>query len=323
MSKTKDNIIPLYRFINHIYSVNYSAQRIYDQSKKANADETAAFSQNWTSSKINDVAEARTNFLTIFSNAKKQSLENLDKLKEQLELSSSNFLKLVNFYYGKQLTFDELFDGFVCKEKNLAELINQFESQIYIAEDQDTLNFVASYAYYIDCLFSSMLSNTTIDIVDQLSQDINNNGVPAFYKGIINNPNVMKLQTSDLKNLMEKTVKYANELHKIKPPKEKDKTNFNISYNKTAQKYYDLEFFINQLLYRHDSANTDSNDSTINKFVESTIDFISGTKKEQPYVSEIYVSKLEMNYISYLQNILDYAIPKLKAMSASNKQKEQ
>ena len=62
-----------------------------------------------------------------------------------------------------------------------------------------------------------------------------------------------------------------------------------------------------------------------NKIVETTMDFLTGSNTtERPVVDKIYATKLEMSYIAYLREMMEYALVVLNEKSKTeNKEKGQ
>lgn len=320
--KNNDSIITFYKLINRLYSINYSCERIALQIQELNKSKEFSFKMpgpkntSWTDAKLIDLVSIRNEFIDYYNKSLNSSSVHFTIVDEQLELAKSTLVDIFNIYYDKKISLEDIFNDFICKDSKFKKLIRTYETTEYIPTDENTFNLINAYANYISCLFFKMIKQTMIDIVEQLSNDINSNGIPSLYKHIIHNSNITTMTQKDIKSLEDKIDKFYKELRSIKVSKY-DRENV-VKYNLSTEKYYEMDCILHQLQTRLKSANTDAVTSITNKIIEPTIDFLTGTSKISLTIDEIYVSKLEKNYLLYLEELINYSIENINKNESSN-----
>ena len=171
------------------------------------------------------------------------------------------------------------------------------------------IHLVNAYSSYIANLYYKMLTQSMEDIIDQLNNDFNSNGIPTLYRGIIKKNRVKKFSREELKKFRQDVESFNKQLKSIKTKKYSGDA---YTHSKAKDKYFELDLFLEQIENRFKSANTDAINFLSNKIVEGTMDFLTGTPKvERPVVNEIYVTDLELNYIEYLKEMLNFALASL------------
>ena len=322
-----DAIIAFYELVNRLYSINYSAHRISKQMKPMQKTDKFNFKMPyepkgvWTDAKLRDVSRLRNEFFTFYSDINSKNQEQYRLINEDLERSKETLMQMHNIWYEKNMTFDEIFDGFICKSPDLIELAKLIETQVLITNNPCIMHIANAYTDYISNLFYKTITQSMIDIIEQLENDVNSNSVPSLYDGIILNDNLTTISAEKIKKLRSQIEASNKHLHSVKV--RKNNPELLSRYNIAMNKYYQADVFLLQLESRVKSANTDINNALSNRIVESTMDFLTGTPPAEKLIfSEVYAGKLELNYITYLTQMLNYAMQNFdEYVSVNAKQK--
>ena len=322
----KDATLAFYVLINRLYSINYSSLRISEQQRAKTMSEGFRFkmpyeqSESWLDAKMRDLTGMRNVFFENYNEANVENVEHFETIDKELEKSKEALMLMHNIWFEQNGPFEDIFNGFLCKSPKLLELICIFEMQPFMTNDRAVMHIVDTYSTYISNLFYKTITQSMTDIVQQLGNDFNSNCTPSLYRGIIGNNNIVKLSAEKLKEIR----KDVEETHKkIKAIKTKKHSGKAYTQNMAENKYLELDVFVGQLEKRLKSANTDIFNDVKSKIVEGTMDFLTGSGAvERPVVGEIYVTKLELNYIEYLREMMNYALSVVSESSKTeNKEK--
>lgn len=313
----KETTIVYFELINRLYSINYSSLRYYEQMKKQlESSDGFKFAmplqkqESWIERKMQDINDLRSTYFEGYREANEMSRENFLVLDADLEKSKKLLLFIYNIWFEKECSFEDLFDGFLCKSPELLELLYIFEMKPFKTNESAIIHLANAYSSYIANLFYKTMTSSMKDIIDQLDNDFNSNGIPSIYRGIIKKNTVKKVSADQLKQIRKDVESFYNQLKSIKTKKYSGDA---YTHSMATNKYLELDCFLEQVENRLKSANTDAMNFISNKIVEGTMDFLTGTPKvEKPVVSEIYVTDLELNYIEYLKEMLNFALASLK-----------
>lgn len=314
----KDAISAFYTLINRLYSINYSATRLSQQRNSHEVARNFRFDRpmdprsSWVNSKIADIARIREEFFRNYRSSAPTSNENFEIISSECERSKEALRMMHNIWYEKDCSFEEIFDGFVCKQPEFLEFIKIIETTPIVTDDEALVHIANAYSTYISNLFYKTITSSMVDILDQLETEVNEYAVPTFYRGVIQNDGLTTISRDDLAKLRKQVDAKGKIIHSTKVPK-KDVA-FVTAYNVVAFKHYELDMFLKQLELRLKSANSDVVNTVSNKIVEGTFDFLNGVKKgDKISVDEIYVSRLELSYIAYANQMLDFAMQSFEA----------
>lgn len=323
----KDAVIAFYTLINRLYSIKFSAQRISNQRKLKQQNGKFIFKdarfphESWIDAKQSDIARMREEVFSNYNNVSFLSTENFEAVDAELERSKEILMNIHNIFFEKDMSFDEIFDGFVCKSPDFMEFLKIIDVQSFVTNDVSLVHLANAYTEYMQNLFYYTITHTMIDIVAQLQNDVSPYGALTLYNGIIDNDNLTTVSADRLK----KYRKIIEEQYKIlrKSKQQKKNPQWLAKYNAAATKYFEADVFLLQLEERLKAANTDIINSTTNKIVETTMDFLTGTPtSEKPEITEVYASKLELSYMQYIINVLNLAMQNYNNfLSADPKQK--
>ena len=324
-----NSIKDIFEPINRLFSINFSCLRLYKQRNITSGVQNFNFkqkfnvSEEWINAKLKDIISMRNAFFENLSKMSASNDQNYQIIDEHFEETKNPLLLIYNIWFEENCKFEDIFNGFICKKDNLKELILQAETQNFHTNDSAITHLINAYFDYIDALFYHMAIDSFKSIVNQLSTDIQSNGIPSMYHGIINN-NLTKISNKHITNLDSKVKLYKTELEKLnRTTKNKSPLSLPPENYIALEIFKKLEFFTNQLECRLKSANTDAINSNFNKTIETFIDFMSRTKNVNLEVNEIYATHLELSYISYLTQMLDFAISQLKSNSIEPTEKFQ
>lgn len=318
MSK-KNPDIPFYVLVNRLCSINYSSLRLYEQMKSQFSAKDFKFAmpfekkESWVDAKMTDVNALRADLYTRFYETEKMNHEQYVIIDNELERSKDYLQYVYNTLYEKECSFEEIFDGFLCKQPDLLSFVCVLEMQPLLTNNPNVKHLIDAYSGYISNLFYKVVPQSMQDLISQLSRDFNSNGTPSLYKGIIEKDNVFLLSSEKIK-LIRKEIE---DIYKqIKSKKTKKHSGFEYTQSMADNKYKELDLFFGQIENRLKSANTDVVNTLTNKIVESTMDYLTGvTLDKKPEVNEVYVTKQEMNYIEYLKEMMAYALEVLNESS--------
>ena len=325
---TKDEATIIYfELINRLYSINYSNLRIYEQRKQKFENEGFKFGApygkmpSWVDSKMEDINRFKADFFARYNEANEKNHERFILIDNNLERAKEWLLYVYNTCYEKECSFEDVFDGFLCKSPDLLELLYMFEMKPCITNSPAVLHLVSGYTSYLECLFEKTVTSSMLDIVDQLSNDFNSNGTPSLYSGIIRKDNVLKISAEKIKARRQYIESVKKQLKEIKPQKYSGEA---YTHEMSSNKCKSLDVFWGQIESRLKSANTDVIKSISDKIVEGAMDFLTGTPKPvKPTVNEIYVTDLEMSYIDYLIEMLEFGLASLNENKSEKKEDKQ
>lgn len=323
----KETTIAFYALINRLYSINYSSLRIYEQRKQTFNAKDFKFampfqkSESWVDAKMNDVNDIRAAFFENYNEANEQNREHFILIDNELEKSKELLQFIHNTWYEKEGSFKDIFDGFLCKSPELLELLYIFEMKPFMTNDSAVMHLVNAYSSYIGNLFYKTITQSMIDIVDQLHNDYNSNGTPSLYNGIIQNDSVLKISCDKLKEKRQQIESLHKELKSIKTKKYSGDA---YTQSMCTNKYLELDVFLGQLEQRVKSANTDVINNMKNRIVEGTMDYLTGSSLDKkPTVNEIYVTDLELSYIEYLKEMLEFGLASIKENKSEKQENKQ
>ena len=323
----KEATIVYYELINRLCSINYSSLRIYEQRKQKFEKEGFKFGmpfekqESWVDAKMSDINSYRANFFENYNKANEQNREHFILIDNELEKSKEILQYIHNVWYEKDSSFEEIFDGFLCKSPELLELAYIFEMKPFMTNDSAVMHLVNAYSSYIANLFYKTITQTMVDVIDQLNNDFNSNGTPSLYNGLIKNDNVKKLSVEQIKAKRQQIENLQKELKSIKPKKYSGDA---YTHSMCTNKYLELDIVVGQLELRLKSSNTDIVNNLANKIVEGTMDRLTGSKTDKKTeVKEIYVTDLEMSYIEYLIEMLEFGLASLKENKAEKQENKQ
>ena len=323
----KDAVIAFYTLINRLYSIKYSAQRISNQRKLKQQSGKFTFKDphnpqsSWIDAKQNDIARMREEFFSNYNEANSQNVEYFSVIDEELERSKETLMAIHNIFFEKDMPFEEIFDGFVCKSPEFLEFLKIIDLQSFVTNDESLVHLADAYTTYMQNLFYHTITHSMTDIIQQLANDVSPYGALTLYNGIIDNDNLTTVSADRLKKYRKIIEEQYKALRKSK--QQKKNPQWLAKYNAAATKYFEADVFLLQLEERLKAANTDIINSTTNKIVETTMDFLTGTPtSEKPEITEVYANKLELSYMQYIINVLNLAMQNYNTfLSADPKQK--
>ena len=315
MNNNKTKIV-YYELINRLYSISYTALRFYEQRKIQASSENFQFKMpyqnkvSWTDTKMEGLNNLSEEFFRNYHVANEKNRQIFILSENEFERSKELLQYYHNVLFDKNCEFEEIFDGFLCKQKELLEFLYVCEMKPLMTNNIDIVRLVRAYCSYIEKLFDKTIVQSMFDVIGQLNNDFNSNGTPSLYSGIIQNDNVLKLSAEKLKEQLQQIESYYKELKSIKPDKfSGDAYTHDMCMNKCKE----LNAFVGQLEQRLKSANTDVNNGSADRIIENTMDFFTGTPKiKRAVIDEIYVTELELNYIQYLKEMLEFGLASLK-----------
>ena len=322
----KNPILEVFELVNRLYSINYSSLRIYEQMRSQYSAENFKFSmpfqkpESWVDAKMTDVNNLRADLNARYYESDEKNKEQFIVLDNELERSKEYLQYVYNVLYEKECSFEEIFDGFLCKAPDLLEFVCVLEMQPLMTNNPNVKHLIDAYSGYMSNMFYKTVMQSMRDLIQQLNRDFNSNGTPSLYKGVIENDDVIVISAEKIKSLR----KESDDLHKkIKSKKVKKFTGYDYTKNMATSKYFELDIMIGVLEERLKSANTDIVNTLSNKIVESTMDYLTGVKLDKkPEVAEIYATRKELNYIEFLKEMINYALVVLNEnMMQENKQK--
>ena len=325
--ENKDAISAFYALINRLYSINYSALRLSKQRNSQDIANNFTFKKpmesrvSWIDAKLRDIASLRSQFFYSYNNSNRSNIEYFNIIQEEFERSKEVLKYMHNVWYDKNDSFEEIFDGFLCKSPELAELISLAETQPFVTDNESIFHIVNAYSTYIQNSFYKMIIDSMAEIVEQLEGDVSEYAVPTLYTGIIKNENITTISSEQIANIRKKIDQHFSAMKKIK-----QQTNpaFLTFQNVALAKYTSADMFISQLEKRVKSSNTDVVNTLTNKIVEGAMDFLTGTKRaEKPIVVNVYVTKQELNYIEYLTKMLDLAMENFTYFAKTEEKQKQ
>lgn len=318
----KDAVIAFYTPINRLYSINYSATRIFSQREsKKNAEQykfnNHSTKEDWIDAKLDHIADIRHFFFKSYYPSINENLKFLKILKIELEKSKKELQEHHNSFFKKDMPFEEIFDNFVCKSPKMAEFLKIIDMQSFVTNNKNLADLAHAYVYYMTNLFYYTVVSSMLDNVEQLEKDISENGVPTLYNGIPQNERVSTISIKELKQVRTQIEQAHNILKKEK--KHKNNNTRNLSLQTALSKYLEANAFLTQLEERLKFANTDAESSLTNKIVEGALDFFTKSKiKNATVISNIYVTKLELSYMEYITNSLNIAMEQFSDYINSN-----
>lgn len=315
-----------YEMINRLYSINYSSLRMYEQNKAKMQKEGFRFKmpyekqESWIDAKISDINLIRAQFLEAFNEANELNKEQFIYEDNALKKSKEILQLIHNIWYEKKDSFEDIFDGFLCKSPEMLQLLYVFEMHPFKTNEPSIFHLVQAYSSYIVNLFNKTISQSMFDIIDQLDNDFNSNGTPSIYAGIIKKDSVFKLSAEELKEKRQQIEDFYKQLKEIKPKRYSGEA---YTHAMSIEKYKALDLFLRQLELRLKSANTDVVNNIKNRIYEGTMDYLTGSKLEKnPEVKEVYVTELELSYIEYLIEMFKYGLAYLnESLKQENKEK--
>lgn len=336
----------LYNSLNKVFSLNYTCLRIsgqdtpitdagiYDRNDVFNR----SIGEKWVSRKLKDVSEIRNSLISGLSDVLVDETENIKLIEQELEKAKTALLMVYTIWFEKTKKFDEVFDGFICKDPEFAKLLHQYETHATVfTSEPAVIQIVAIYNDYLELLSKYATLKAFQDIAETLFGDFNSYGRPTANFGKFNNPNVFKINketieqyghtASEIVDNIEKEVNEGNKnltkfYRRLKKKKlsEDERQNTRAKVKEQISAMHDLNLrlgiaselidFVGQLNTRLTSANHDLNPSMLSTISEGLLDFLTGTNSNNPKINEVYVHRIEVNYLNYLFWLLkDYITP--------------
>lgn len=337
----------LYGALNKLFSLNFTCLRLSKQdtpkteARTYSRDEIFGRSSGdrWVSRKLEDISNIRNSLISGLSETIVDQTENIKLIEEELAKAKTALLMVYNIWFEKNKKFEEVFDGFVCKDPEFAEMIHFFEThESFYTEEPAIIQIAQIYSNYIDLQTKSSALKTFQEIAETLFQDFNSYGRPNFYHGKPTNPNILAISKKQIEEFEKEAKGYLSRVEgqaravnkkalmlqrKLKskrlqgPEREAveqehaveilNLRNLNMIYNIATE----LVDFANQFKLRIEAANNDLNPTWLGNFCEGLVDFLTGaTSVERPVLDSVYAHKSEFNYIKYLKMLLkDFASP--------------
>ncbi len=321
----KKSIEAFYSLINSLYSLNYSGLKFSKQYKKQYETKGFEFSmpffkkESWIDAKLGDVNEKREEFFAKYYEIDSESQEQYKIIDDELEKSKDYLQYIYCMMFRKLCSFEEIFDGFLCKAPDLLGYIYMFEMQPCVTNNPDVKKLMKAYSTYTSNLYYKTITSTLVDMIEQLASEFNSIGTPNFSYGFIQNEKIVKISADKIREMRKNADELHGEIDSHKPKKHSGN-----AYTKSmaTEKYKKLNIILRQLEERLKSANTDFFHDITNRVVETTMDYLTGVGLDKkPEVSEIYVTKQELNYIEYLTEMIKYALAVLNEKTKDDKQK--
>ena len=343
--------------INNLYTFNYSCAKILNlfKNKYQNTvvtsnelyrdDSSANVTKRRLREKLYHVANIRNYAISEFNKLLNEQHDNLKSTEDLLAQRKETLLLMCNIWFEKNYTFEQYFDNFKCIDPELNKLLDDTISGETIIVTDKALAYIASaYGDYIEVLQGYMLTNAFETIIKELIADYDHNGDKTQKTGTLNS-NTTMISKKHLDALLKKAKIYEDIINteagrlekqavKLKrqvknmPGEEVDKKVIEIYKNVSKYEFYysyleALLIMINALLERHEAANSKIEyKSPMVTFVNGLLDLVSGINifdKNDVVVNEVYVTDLEINYMS---NILNYLKEKLGAQYEAYSQKQ-
>lgn len=336
----------LYGALNKLFSLNHTCLRL---SKQDTPPEVRTYGRNeifnkssgerWVSRKLEDISSIRNSLISGLSETIVDQTENIKLIEEELAKAKTALTMVYNIWFEKDKKFEEIFDGFVCKDPEFAEMIHFFEThEAFYTEDEALIKIAQIYSNYIDLQTKSSALKTFQEIAETLFYDFNDYGRPNFYNGKPTNPNITSISKKEIEEFEKEAKGYLSRVEgqarivnkkalmlqrKLKSKRLKGEErstveqehaveilqlrNLNIIYNIATE----LVDFANQFKLRIEAANQDLNPTWLGNFCENLVDFLTGaTSVERPVLDSVYAHKSEFNYIKYLKMLLkDFSSP--------------
>lgn len=259
------------------------------------------------------------------------NLKSFEEIKDQL-------LQIYNIWYDQNKTFNELFDGFICKDKTFEKMIYDYEtSPVFSTPHKAVMQMMATYQTYIDTLTQFMAIEAFQEIMNTLVDEISDHGYPSIFYGKTYNEKLVKLTNEDMEKYFQKSTQIKHKIEEITNIKNKEivelckqrrkkkykdnqeELNSKIEKLKyelfslitTTQNCECLMLVLRELDRRFISANTNYESSKTGDIIENVLDYISGATpsntKNGFMVKSFYATKLELNCIERLFDLLkDY-----------------
>ncbi len=353
------NIFEMYQVLGELYSLNYSCLKISNQdmpidgpSQTYSANDIfrnkSQLKESWLGLKLADVAETRNqtfkDILSAWGQTYSECIQDFDihaALKEQ----KAKVTELHNKFFGKNKTFNEIFDGFVAKNQTFKKIAALFDTNAVFMTDNETLNLLMyEYYKYIESLTAYMAAESFDKISKMLDRDVTSEGRPSFYFRKSFEPQITTMSGKEIEAYSlaaDKVVKSVNqeikaENKKLAPLYKKVKKNMSdyeahneISLIKSnifnllekQRKAEKFAYFANALLERFAYANTGYDESKTFSFVEALFDLSAGInifKHKKLEFDSVYVHELEKNYLIYFSQMFGLDLEKTTSKETAN-----
>ena len=343
-------ISTIYKPINTLYSANFTCLRIqhqdwsYEQEHKNNVYtrkdvfERKTIGNFWVDRKLKDAANNRNLMLANLREHFGPNDPEIFKFKQAFQDIKDTLLQIYNIWYDQNKTFDQLFDGFICKDKEFAKLIFDYETNsVFASPHIEVMHLMAAYQNYVDTLVKFMTIQAFGEITHALEMDVTEHGTPSLFYGKGYNARVLEEITNDKlqkyfdkataikKRIIEETNARNKDVVTLCKIKRKPNRYRNVNVADlteqidtlrkelfdlitVANRCESLLLLIKELDKRFISANTNYESCKSNDFCENMLDFLSGVKpsntKDGYCVKSVYVSKLELNCLEYMFDLL-------------------
>lgn len=346
--KNEQTISLVYKPINLLYSLNYTCARISKQNETTDQHgniytRNDVFAENqpvdWIQQKLDDAALNRNNMIHYFRDCFPKNDPALTMFKSSVDDTIKTMMDNYNAYYDKNATLNDVFDGFICKDKNFAKLIFQYETNsAFEYPDTDTMQLLSSYQNFINSLIQFMTIDAFETICNTLIDEVTEYGKPTISFCKSHNNNLTALNKKDLEFYQSKANNYKKSI--IEATNKKNKETITLYKSRKKRKALSNEDFSNQINFlrhelfdlitattncesilllveelnkRFESANSNFKTEKKYAFMENFMDIIAGFKpsntKNGFMVDTIYVTKLELDYIDYLFSMLKNFTP--------------
>lgn len=357
MEKQKTLRTGLYDSVNYLYRMNYTCLRVSEQCRRNRPETTAmvyssrdvfgknkSFSETRLDNKLASIAKIRNAAFSGYAQMSQENNKNLQTIREALDVYKERFILIYNICFETNKKFDDLFDGFVCKEPELAKLVNQFETQaVFVTDAAEIMHLLSAYYDYYVTLAKIMEVEAFFEISNTLSDELNSSGYPSCFFGKPRSPKIVKLSRQDVNSFFDKAtaimsgidnqikakntelVSYYKNARRTKKYGEAQELITKVKselfeLNSHKNKCQELLDFCIMLKQRFEHANKNINDSKFEHFCEGLADVLTGINifgpENQTRVHQIYAHSLELNYLRHMFEL--FKQPSTQAYESQN-----
>ena len=351
----------LYGTLNKLYSANFSCRRIskQDTTNISSGVHTGSeifsrsTSERWVSKKLEDISDLRNHISSDLESAIFDEKDAYILMEHSLNECIDSLVTIYNLYFETEKTYDDLFDGFVCKDETLSKYIESYDLQsTFITPNPEVMYMMNTYDYYMDMLEKNMVLTALKEISEKLTSDISRYGMPVKNANNNENPNITTLDKEDLdimfrfsRKISKSITSEEKSLNKKLIPLYRKKKKKNVTYkdkceidreiskiktlifnaNTKHKKCDEFISFLNELKERFECANKDYFSHPISTITEGICDVLAGTPRKKIKVDEFYIHSLELSFIDYFITLLsgDYSKPYDKRSTTMPEKKEE
>ncbi len=317
------------------FSTNYTCLNLAHQTSPKSADgiytagdifKKSPLTQ-WLNSKVVKLAEMRVKFYEeLFDTLdKKVTQKHFDVL---LEENKKDLIEKYNTFTNQSKKFDQVFDGFIVKDEQLAAIIDKvIIYQAFSTPSNELRETILAYSKYIEAYFFKNYAGVVMDIANTLNDDITSAGYPSFYLGKPKISQIQKLSAKDFvvystrSYLIECQIK--NQIHELnkelvlrqKRARKKGKSVEENFENHTRIRelkgeigsllpYQRFSGFLTSYIKvfedRFCAANSPLKQKLSSQFIDMLMEMTSEEPIKNVLYEEVYIHKFELEYLDFL-----------------------